>query len=59
MQFNSFLDIEYQIDIAFYRNKENILFTISHENIILVDLDFWGTFFENTGCQIIKAENYN
>jgi len=57
-KFSSFFDIEDQIDISFFHGDKCVLFTISHEGILMVDLNFWQDFFNNTACTLIKAKNF-
>ncbi|MDR1019104.1 MAG: hypothetical protein LBM02_10440 [Lachnospiraceae bacterium] len=56
-KYNSFWDIEEQMDIAFYKTFKCILYTISHEEMLVVDLAFWGNFFEYTNCVLIKSRS--
>ena len=34
--------------------KRNIVFYISHEGIVAVDMDYWGNFFDKIKCRLIK-----
>ncbi|MDR1540407.1 MAG: hypothetical protein LBU32_20895 [Clostridiales bacterium] len=54
--YKSFFDIEYQMDISFFKSNQCVLFTISHESILMVDLDFWKDFFDNTFCVLDKGK---
>ena len=56
---DSFYDIEYQMDIAFFKDNQCILFTISHERIMMADLDFWGDFFNKVNAKTLKANNFD
>ncbi len=57
-KFNSFFEIEDQMDISFYKENNCVFFTISHEDIAMVDLDIWKDFFDNTNVSLIKVKNY-
>ena len=52
--FDSFFDIdtEYDIDISFYKDGKCVLFAVAHEEMLLVDLDFWGSFFVGKKCKL-------
>jgi hypothetical protein len=56
--YDSFFDIDDQIDIAFFKDDKCALFTTSHEMILMIDKNFWGDFFDNTDCRLRKAENF-
>ena len=42
------------MDIAFFVKEICVLYTISHEEIVVVDMKYWDDFFENTDCRLIK-----
>lgn len=49
-----FFQYEDQMDIAFFEKEHCILYTISHEGIVAVDMDYWGNFFDKIKCRLIK-----
>jgi hypothetical protein len=54
--YNSFFEIEWDIDAAFYKEKKCVLWMIAHEGMMFVDLNFFGTFFDNTQCKLLKEK---
>ena len=51
---DSFFQIENDIDISFFKDEECVLLTINHEDIMIIDLDFWGAFFDDTNCELCE-----
>lgn len=56
--YGSFFDYDDQMDIAFFKDNQCVLFAIAHEQIIMIDMDFWEGFFETISCSIIKAKDF-
>lgn len=44
-QYNDFYHYDNKMDIAFFSKEECVLYTISNEEIIALDLDYWQTMF--------------
>ena len=55
---SSFFEIEeeWDMDISFFKSGQCVLFTISHEGILMVDLDFWQDFFDGSAWMLTKAK---
>ena len=53
-EYSDFFQYEDQMDIAFFEKEHCILYTISHEGIVAVDMDYWGNFFDKIKCRLIK-----
>ena len=53
-EYSDFFQYEDQMDIAFFEQEHCILYTISHEGIVAVDMDYWGNFFDKIKCRLIK-----
>lgn len=51
-----FFEYEDQMDIAFFKMDVCVLYTISHEEIVAIDMDFWGEFFDGLDCKLIKMK---
>ena len=49
-----FFHYEDQMDIAFFAKEKCVLYTISHEEIIVVDIKYWNDFLEKIECRLIK-----
>lgn len=58
IRFHSFFEIEDQMDISFFQADRCVLFTTSHESVLMIDLDFWKDFFDNADCMLIKAKKF-
>lgn len=56
--YESFFDYDNQMDIAFFKDNQCVLFAIAHEEILMVDMDFWHEFFETTSCSVTKAKGF-
>jgi hypothetical protein len=56
--FSSFFDIEDQLDISFFDKGQCALCTVSHEGMFMIDLDFWGDFFEEYSSQMIFYDKW-
>lgn len=55
-KFSDFFEYEDQMDIAFFRKDCCVLYTTSHEQIVAIDRDFWGEFFDKLDCKLIKMK---
>ncbi len=54
-KYKNIFDIEDQMDISFYTTDGTvILFTISHENICVCDMDFWGEFINKYNLKVYQ-----
>lgn len=42
------------MDIAFFAKENCVLYTISHEEVVVADMKYWNDFFEKIGCELIK-----
>ena len=58
LAYDSFFDIENQIDIAFLKENQCVIFTISHERIVMTEESFWGDFFDNTDCALSQSQKF-
>jgi hypothetical protein len=58
-KFDSFYQIENDMDISFFKNEVCVVLAINHERIMIVDLDFWGTFFDEMDCQLCEIDNHD
>ncbi len=53
-RYSDFFQYEDQMDIAFFTKENCILYTISHEETIVVDMKYWNDFFKRIECKLIK-----
>ena len=53
-RYSDFFQYEDQMDIAFFAKENCVLYTISHEEIIVVDMKYWNGFFKKIECKLIK-----
>ena len=55
-KYSDFFQYENQMDIAFFSKDHCVLYTVSHEEYIVVDMKYWDGFFEKTDCELIKMK---
>lgn len=57
-QFSNFFEIEDQMDIAFYKDKECILYTVSHEGDCMCKGKYFADYILKNNIEYIKSPGY-
>ena len=57
MQYQDFYAYEDQMDIAFYHHGKCVLYCVSHEEIVAIDKNYWGNFFDDLDCELVSMRS--
>lgn len=55
-KYSNFFQYEDQMDVAFFIEDCCVLYTISHEEVVAIDMNYWNNFFESINCKLIKMK---